>query len=292
MKSCLACRRTWEAAGWICPQCGWKPAAIDGFLAFAPELSADHEGFDNKFFEQLAAIEPESFWFRNRNALIIWALRTYFPRAKRLLEIGCGTGFVLQGIHRALPEGELFGSEVLIAGLPFARARVPAAELYQMDARRIPFDSDLDVAGAFDVIEHIEDDEVVLREMLRAVRPGGGIVLTVPQHRFLWGVTDEVAHHRRRYARSELVMKVRSAGFEVVRATSFVATILPLMLVSRWRQRGVTAEEFDEMAEHNIPRWMDHMLRVPVAVERGLIRAGISLPFGGSLLLVGRRPGA
>jgi 2-polyprenyl-3-methyl-5-hydroxy-6-metoxy-1,4-benzoquinol methylase len=44
----------------------------------------------------------------------------------------------------------------------------------------------LDVAGCFDVLEHIPDDQRALEELARAVRPGGGLILTVPQLPRLW----------------------------------------------------------------------------------------------------------
>ena len=96
-----------------------------------------------------------------------------------------------------------------------------------MDARRIPFRDEFDVIGAFDVIEHIEEDVAVIDEVGRALRPGGGFVMTVPQHPALWSPQDEHAHHVRRYTAAGLRRKVEAAGFEVVRMTSFVRLLLP-----------------------------------------------------------------
>jgi len=69
---------------------------------------------------------------------------------------------------------ELSGSEVFSAGLAFAAKRVPAARLYQMDARSIPFMAEFNVIGALGVLEHVDDDERVMSEVARALRPGGG----------------------------------------------------------------------------------------------------------------------
>ena len=77
-----------------------------------------------------------------------------------------------------------------------------------MDARRIPFEREFDVVGAFDVLEHIVEDEDVLGQMFKATRPGGGLLVTVPQHPFLWSASDEHAMHQRRYSRAELRRKV------------------------------------------------------------------------------------
>ncbi len=138
------------------------------------------DGFDPEGFDALAALEHASFWFRSRNRLIVWTVRHYFPDAQRLLEIGCGTGFVLEGLRRAFPNLSLVGAELHAGGLRHAAKRVPGVELMQFDARNIPFGGEFDVVGAFDVLEHIDADEEVLAEMHTAVRPAGGIVLTVP----------------------------------------------------------------------------------------------------------------
>ena len=65
--------------------------------------------------------------------------------------------------------------------------------LIQMDARSIPYTDEFDVVGAFDVLEHVEQDAEALSAMYRACRTGGGILITVPQHKFLWSAVDEYA---------------------------------------------------------------------------------------------------
>ncbi|HEX7243402.1 MAG TPA: class I SAM-dependent methyltransferase [Longimicrobiaceae bacterium] len=287
MKRCLACGARFGGAGWSCPECGWAPPSPGGLPAFAPELAASG-GFEAAFFAALAEAEPGHFWFEARNRLIAWALRAHFPGARSFLEVGCGTGFVLGGLRRAFPALALAGSEIFPEGLEFARRRAPEAELFQMDARRIPFDAEFDAAGAFDVLEHVDEDEEVLAELRRAVRPGGGIVLTVPQHRWLWTALDDIAHHRRRYTRAELVGKVLRAGFTVERVTSFVSALLPLMVLARVGKRRPAAE-VDPMAEFRIHPAVNRALAGVLDAERALIARGVSFPAGGSLLLVARR---
>jgi SAM-dependent methyltransferase len=259
----------------------------NGVPVLAPEALDGGEGFDERSFDHLPAAEERSFWFRARNDLIVWALRRYFADAGSMLEIGCGTGFVLAGVRAAVPELRLVGAELFPAGLEVAARRVPEAELVQLDARTIPFREEFDVAGAFDVLEHVDEDERVLAELRSALRPRGGLLLTVPQHPRLWSVVDEYSRHVRRYRREELVTKVRAAGFEILRRTSFVSLLLPVLVASRMRLRR--QQSFDPLAEYRGPPLIDSALGWVLAAERTLIRAGLTLPAGGSLLLVARR---
>jgi SAM-dependent methyltransferase len=270
-----------------CPECGFEPARVDGFLAWAPELAKHNDGFPEDSFEGLARVEASSFWFRARNAIVLWALRKYFPGFQSLLEVGCGTGFVLQGISQAFPNARTAGSEIYTAGLAFAAKRLPSVELLQMDARKLPYEAEFDVLAAFDVIEHIVEDELVLQNFHRAIKPGGGCLITVPQHKWLWSPVDEAACHQRRYSATELHAKVEAAGFRIVRSTSFVTLLLPLMLASRLAARSSGQAGGSETLVLNPV--LDRTLKAIMRIEHLLIKFGVSLPIGGSRLVVLQR---
>lgn len=286
MKSCVQCGEHFEGSVWICPSCGFSPRKLDRVLSFCDAQGVD--GFDPDAFDHLAQLEHASFWFRSRSRIIVWALQRYFPNTQCLLEIGCGTGFVLEGLSDALPGLRMAGAELHIEGLLHAARRVPGADLFQFDARNIPFSAEFDVVGAFDVLEHIDADEAVLGEMRTAVKPGGGIVLTVPQHPWLWSAPDEYAEHKRRYRRAELLSKVSAAGFAVRRVTSFVSLLLPAMAVTRLGAR-LSRRPFEPSHEHRAAQSATRILERIVDFERSLIARGIDLPVGGSLLVVATR---
>lgn len=286
MKKCLDCSRQFDAIDWRCPGCGKEPAIVDGVPYFT-EGAAD-AGFNPEFFPRLAELEAANFWFQSRNSLILWALRTCFPDARNLLEIGCGTGYVLSGIREARPELVLCGSENDPTGLSLAARRVTGVTWIRMDVRHIPFAEEFDVIGAFDVLEHVDQDEEALLQMFQACKPGGGIIVTVPQHRFMWSRMDVCACHKRRYVKRELTKKIERAGFAVCRATSFVSLLLPLMLLSRVLKRGDSLR-FDPFAELRIAPPLNRVFGKIQRAERMLIERGLSLPFGGSLLICARR---
>jgi SAM-dependent methyltransferase len=239
------------------------------------------ESFPVDAFAELAAAEERSFWFRARNRLIVSMLRRHFPDARDFLELGTGTGFVLEGIHDAIPELRLVGSDLYDEGLAYARERLPDVELLRLDALSMPFENAFDVIGAFDVLEHIDADEAVLTQIARALRPGGGVLVLVPQHPWLWSSFDEQAHHVRRYKRSELTGRLARAGFEVERVTSFVTSLLPAMMISRLLRR-------EPRPEHSSAGRLGGLFERGLDLERMAIERGISLPAGGSLLVVGR----
>lgn len=288
MRLCLDCRKTFSGPEWSCPFCGWRTGEKGGFLSFAPAFSREDGFFPPDGFQRLAPLEEKNFWFRSRNEVVAWALRKWFPEKSKFLEIGCGTAFVLSRIEKEFPNWETYGSEIFTEALPFAAQRLKRSELLQMDARRVPFSGEFDGIGLFDTLEHISDDEGVLSQTHQALVRGGKLILTVPQHAFLWSVVDEFTHHVRRYGKKDLSEKLRRAGFKPVMSTSFVFFLLPLLWFSRLRQsRG--SGSFDPEAEFRIHPFLNWILEKVLAVERILIRLGARFPAGGSLLIVAQK---
>lgn len=244
-------------------------------------------GYDANLFDQLAMVEEESFWFRGRNRLIVQLTSEVSEPGDRFLEIGCGTGYVLRALARECGL-RVTGAELYSEGLEHARVRVPEAELVELDAREMPYEEEFDLVGAFDVLEHVDDDFGVLRGLRRALRPGGQMLLTVPQHPSLWSDADVHAHHVRRYRRRELVERVESAGFNVSRTTSFVTFLLPMMALARWRQR-LSRRPYDPVGELLPSPRVNRVLEGVLRGECALIDRGVDLPVGGSLVLVAGR---
>ncbi len=285
MKRCLNCSTTFEGRDWLCPACGWRPEQSGPVPVFSPELARNNCGFKASYFAPLASREAGHFWFRARNTLIEWALGKYGAAVSSFMEIGCGTGFVLQGIAHHFPNIRLAGSEIYPEGIAFAAERIAGGEFMQMDAREIPFSNEFDAIGAFDVIEHIDQDEAVLKQIYGALKPDGLLLLTAPHHRWLWSIADDHACHVRRYTTRELHDKLVQAGFTIVWSTSFVTSLLPLMFLSRLL-RQVQKKNFDPHVELKISSFANQIFEEFLRMEIWLIRRGISFPVGGSLMVV------
>lgn len=242
-------------------------------------------GYPAARLQRVADVQDGHYWFESRNRLLTWAFDRFFAGASDFLEVGCGTGFVLQAFHRAFPLLRLTGSDLLQPALDIASARVPGALLIRGGAQHLQLPGTFDVVGAFDVLEHIEDDAAVVAQMAALVRPGGGVMITVPQHPWLWSATDERVHHVRRYRRGELLERVAAAGLKVEWVTSFVSLLLPAMVWSRRRAR-LQADE----SEFQVSGALNGLLMAILSVERQLIMSGATFPAGGSLVVVARKP--
>lgn len=242
--------------------------------------------FPPSYFAQLAEIESTHWWFQARNRILMWTLRQKAGSFHTFLEVGCGTGYVLENIRRNFPNSQLFGAEYFEEGLSFARSRIPSANFRQLDVTSMTEENVYDAIGAFDVIEHIEDDKKSLFNLARALKPTGKLIITVPQHQWLWSVTDEAACHVRRYSSTELVNKLRDVGLKVEYKSSFVSLLMPLMLVSRLGSKKLRV---DPMRELKVPRIQNYALATVMRVETYLLKIGLKFPFGGSLLVVASR---
>lgn len=290
MKVCGNCHNHFDSSDWHCPKCGIEPTQNDGIFILSPELGLEeHElAFPQEAFEKLYDNEASHFWFRSRNRLITWAINKYYPSAVKMLEVGCGTGYVLKGLSDAFPEMILSGNDISAKGLSFAAKRISSAAFIQFDVIDIPYFEEFDLIGTFDVIEHIEGDRKALQEIFNALKPGGGVIVSVPQHAFLWSSADEQACHKRRYSKRDLKNKLEEAGFDIIRMTSFIALLFPAMLISRVLKR-ISKGDADPLSELKPNKLLNTIFEAVCSIELILIKTGINFPFGGSLVAVCRK---
>ena len=262
---------------------------INDIKCYAKELAFENSNFPNQSFEFLYNIEAKNFWFNSRNRIIEYLFKKYvgITKAVKVLEIGCGTGFVLQRLSK-FKNLELFGAELHLEGLKYAKKRLPNVEFIQLDARKMPYENEFDVLCAFDTLEHIEEDELVMQNVYQSLKPGGYFFISVPQHKWLWSWIDEVSCHKRRYSRKELAHKLNRTNFKVVYINSFVFILLPLMFLSRLtlNRKPTLQDAGKRLALNKITNIvLDFLMRL----DEFLINTSIQLPFGGSLIVVGKK---
>lgn len=242
--------------------------------------------FPRAYFPMLAKAESKHWWFRARNNILLWALKNKVKKFTNFLEVGCGTGYVLEAISKEYPSVNLFGAEYYEEGLAFAKSRTPTASFRQLDATVMDEKSCYDVIGVFDVIEHIEEDEKVLGNLATALTMDGTLMVTVPQHRWLWSDADVQAGHVRRYSRDDLLQKIDNTGLTVVYVTSFVSLLVPLMWLVRMRTRN---GGYESKNEFEISDFLNQILQYAMRIETALLNLGLRFPIGGSLLVIAKK---
>ncbi|MBO6520601.1 MAG: methyltransferase domain-containing protein [Rhodospirillales bacterium] len=289
MRKCNACGHRYDEETWTCPACGHAPGQIAGFPTMVEDSGVEHpREFDEETYRQMTAYEDGSFYITSRFDLMYWCFRRFFPDTKRFLDFGGGTGFWLEALATRHPEIDLFGSDLAVESLHNMKRRLgDKATIFHTDAEHLPFDAHFDLIGSFDVVEHIEDDIGVIEQFRPALRDGGGIMLTVPQHMSLWSVLDDKTGHKRRYVGDELARKVRKAGFDVLLDTSFMASLF----VPQWISRRFMSQSADSVAdtEHSLPGPLNAAFRAALVAELATIKAGARYPFGGMRIVAARK---
>jgi SAM-dependent methyltransferase len=239
-------------------------------------------------------VEEHHFWFVERRAVVLEALRRSVPDlgTRGLFDIGCGTGGLLE--HLARGGVDVVGAcDAYLESLEIVRRRVEVPLLLVDEGRLPPLGPGHRALALFDVLEHLDDDRGTLRFLHSALEPGGFLVITVPAHPFLFDERDEMAHHRRRYRRGELRGKLEEAGFEVRLLTHFMASLVVPLLAMRAAgallPRPSDTRKQRQTREFRVVPVLNGLLRSVLAVERRLLRVS-GLPFGSSLIAVARRP--
>src|SRR5262249_37720887 len=133
-----------------------------------------------------------------------------------LIDGGCGTGSWLVEMSKVC---RVLGLDASAESIRLARPRLEAVggavlqtELDHGEAA----DGCAPGGPLLDVLEPLDADDAALAEMIRLVRPGGLVVITVPALRWLWSDWDVSLHHRRRYERRDLLRLVRRPDVEVL----------------------------------------------------------------------------
>ncbi|MHB8997421.1 MAG: class I SAM-dependent methyltransferase [Armatimonadota bacterium] len=235
-------------------------------------------------YQELYDLEESYWWFVGRRLLVRQMVEHYAgPSGLRLLDAGCGTGGTLS---RMAGLGDLHGFDYSEFALAFCRQRgfslLASGDLTALPYRTAAFD----VVLSCDVLEHVDDDHLGLAEMVRTLRPGGHLVLTLPAHAFLWSEHDEALAHRRRYSASQVREMLEEAGLEVVKLSPVVTVaFLPILLFRLLQRLRPHAADEPKTDLRQLPRPLNNLLIGVLRLENWLLRR-LNLPVGTSLVAV------
>ena len=240
---------------------------------------------EEHLYAHFYSVENRHWWFAARQRI----LETYvlkkipLPSGARLLDVGSGTGAILEMFSRRF---EAFGQDVSPQAVAFCRKRglknVYCGALDTMP----PEVRDFDLITTLDVIEHVDDDVAALRQMRALLKPAGKLLVTVPAFPFLWGGHDVMTHHKRRYRRITLRKALAGAGFAVETMSYFNCMLFPVALARRLAARFLGATEANDLEMP--PKVLNALMRRVFESEKYLLPF-THLPVGLSLIAVARQ---
>lgn len=228
------------------------------------------------------------WWFRALHARLLDQIgRAGLAPGEAVLDAGCGTGGLLSRLVAARPDLALAGLEYDAEAAAIAQAKtglpVTAGSVHAM-----PFaDASFAAIISADVLCHAGvEPGPALAELYRCLRPGGLLVLNLPAYQWMASAHDAHVQNARRYTAGTARRMVRAAGFAPVTAGYWNSLLFPLMLLHRLvAGRGRTGSDVQAF-----PPWQDRLFFTATAVEGRLARAGLPLPFGGSVWIQARKP--
>jgi SAM-dependent methyltransferase len=261
------------------------------------------EDYDSRHFQMLLRMQEKHFWYRGRHRFVRAAVEKSLRRAGiapgglAAIDIGGGCGGWVNFLADKGPAfRELALADSSFDALRLARPLVPTSTwCYHVSLYDLPWVDRWDVVFLLDVLEHLRDDAGAMRQVARALKPGGLVVVTVPALNAFWSYNDDVAGHRRRYRCADLEQLGRHAALEIVDARYFMFLLSPMLWASRRvgaRRTANTGEDLQRIVEeaHRIPsRPLNDLL---AAVFGSETPAGLHLrfPWGTSALAIFRRP--
>ena len=230
-------------------------------------------------------VEEESFWFAHRNRAIVAAVRRYPPADGPIFDVGAGNGFVAAALERAgfptiaIEPNRTGATNAVERGVKrVVCGSLPSSVFRERTAGAI---------GLFDMIEHVEDDRGFLASLQPYLREYGRLYITTPAYRWLWSENDARSGHFRRHTLKTLDRVLQGAGYRLEYATYiFWALPLPILLFRTIRARDGNSASRSRTQHKAGSARLRHIIETCLAFETRCIARGMTIPFGGSCLVV------
>ncbi|MBX3750012.1 MAG: class I SAM-dependent methyltransferase [Opitutaceae bacterium] len=238
-------------------------------------------------YRKMAAVEDAMWYYRALHRVVTTALgRAALPAQAAVLDAGCGTGGLLRRLRAARPGWAPVGLDFSPLACALARERTGLA-VTEGSVTALPFAAGtFDAVVSCDVVCQVEDPAAAIREFHRVLRPGGVAVLTMPAYRWMHSYHDRAVGNRRRYSRAETAALLRAAGLTVAYATYWNTLLFPLAVLQRKVLRAAAADSDVRL----YPAPVEAICNAMNVIEHAWLRRGGRLPWGNSVLAVGRRP--
>ena len=236
---------------------------------------------DQDYYRQMAALQSDHWWYEGRRQILARLIkRLCLPKQAKILEAGCGPGANLSMLscfgYLSAFEPEQYAADhaAKISGVNVKTGDLPG---------NIPFDQQFDLIGAFDVIEHIDNDVEALTALGDALKDRGRAIFTVPAHQWLWSRHDDINHHKRRYSRKQFKAALELAGFTVQKISYYNMWLFPLAVCVRFGKKAIGAQDKNDVT---MPApFVNAVLQYFFASEQYMLPY-MNLPFGLSIIAI------
>lgn len=239
--------------------------------------------------QMLSHLARNHWWPAGRRKILGTLLDKYHPGVNGpVLDAGCGPGANLSLLAEY---GQVTGVDSSPVAVRLCRERYPFP-IIQAPVENLPFpDGYFQLVAALDLLEHVPDDRLVLKELHRVCAPGGWAILTVPAYPWLWSGHDEVLGHYRRYRLGSLKRKVNEAGFHIIKASHYNTFLLPAAVAfrltgkiqARLRAKGGQLQPASDLQP--VGPLLNSLLYSVFSLESRLIPS-VSFPAGLSIVMV------
>lgn len=241
--------------------------------------------------KNLSQVERLHWFYRTKRQIArYWLLKSYPLRKDSILaDCGAGTGLFAREMSDFCRVIAIDSQE---NSLRLAQLNVGKENVRQGSCDALPLaDSSVDCITALDVLEHVEDDQLAVREFARVLKPGGVAVVTVPAMQSLWSDWDEALHHYRRYRHPGLLKLFDATPFNVTHWNYINVLAIPMVFAARklraLSRDGARGKCSARLEDKILPRWLDSSLSV--AFKALACQRSIRFPAGVGLLVVAKR---
>jgi SAM-dependent methyltransferase len=235
-------------------------------------------------YKKTFEFEDTHWWFRARNRIVLNLVRLYASAPHpMILDYGCGTGKMLQELSSI---GETWGCDSSQTALEYCRGRGIEHLIPYPEIRDIP--KRFDIITLLDVLEHVDDDVLLISELKELLSQNGKLIITVPAYKCLWSGEDYVSEHKRRYTRKELSSCITGAGLRIVRMSYFNFILLPSIYSVIKIKALLKPESMKESDLNSPPSILNSTLYTIFRLEFPLLRH-INMPFGASIFAIAEK---
>lgn len=235
-------------------------------------------------YKDLYQEEDRHWWHQAKRKIINEILNQFLPSKKlRIIDIGCGTGKNIESLAKF---GKVWGVDTSREAIKYCKKR-GIKYVIKGDAEKTTLPSKkFDIATLLDLLEHTDDNKV-LQETFRILKPNGYALITVPALPWMWSQWDVILHHKRRYTKKSLKVVLKRNNFRIIRISYMYSFLILPSLFVRFIKSTFQKKEYSSDFSLSNPI-INTTLGKIASFERYFIKRGL-VPIGLSLIVLAQK---